>query len=116
MLDHMMKQILVQLDPRQLADLRKHIPARKRSEFIRNAVEMALLRLSEERTRRAYEKYPDDREEEPFDPADWAPESEAIHPEYFERGPNSRSAAKRRAPRRRATAAVRRTKRKVRTR
>jgi Arc/MetJ-type ribon-helix-helix transcriptional regulator len=77
-----MKQILVQLDESILRMLDQVAPgrSRKRSKFIRQAIASALLEIADEKTRRAYERLPDDEREEAFDPADWAPESEAIHP------------------------------------
>lgn len=79
MLDHM-KQILVQLDERMFTELERNVPgsSRKRSEFIRDAIENALLRIQEEKTYQAYLKHPQEPGF-PFDPDDWAPESEAIH-------------------------------------
>jgi hypothetical protein len=75
-----MKAILVQLDPFTARMLEKVAPGRgrKRSRFIREAIVKALMDVAEEHTRRAYMKH----EQEPvwFDPACWAPESEAIHP------------------------------------
>jgi hypothetical protein len=76
-----MKPILVQLDDYTAKLLEKVAPGRgrKRSRFIREAVIRALMDVVEERTKRAYERQ---RAQEGgwFDPAAWAPESEAIHP------------------------------------
>lgn len=103
MLDHMMKQILVQLEPGQYAELQRLVPAstRKRSEFIRNAIAVALMQLQEEKTRLAYARHPLEEPEWPFDARDWAPESEAIHPEFFEKAAK-RSAKPQRRPAKKA--------------
>ena len=77
-----MKQILVQLDEPLAKLLDQVVPGRgrKRSQFIRQAVMQALMKVAEEHTRRAYERYPDNQDDWWFDPEGWAPESEAIHP------------------------------------
>jgi Arc/MetJ-type ribon-helix-helix transcriptional regulator len=77
-----MKQILVQLDDRLAAELEKVVPGRshKRSAFIRHALTRALQEELERKTRAAYEKWPD--EPVALDPAGWAPEAEAMHPEH----------------------------------
>jgi predicted transcriptional regulator len=75
-----MKQLLIQLDDALAARLEKVAPAKshKRSDFIRRAILRSLDEELEQRTRAAYERFPD--EEVAVDPAEWAPESEAIHP------------------------------------
>jgi predicted transcriptional regulator len=75
-----MKQLLVQFDDRTSALLERIAPgrSRKRSEFIRRAVARALQDELERRTRTAYEKWPD--EPATFDPDEWTPHAEAIHP------------------------------------
>jgi len=69
-----MKQVLVEFDERTLAELEKVAPARsrRRSEFIRGAVQRALWALEEEKTAEAYARLPDD---EPafFEPDVWEP-------------------------------------------
>jgi len=73
------KQLLVQFDDQTAALLERIAPgrSRKRSEFIRRAVARALHEL-ERRTRAAYERWPD--EPATFDPNEWAPHAEAVHP------------------------------------
>ncbi|MBI2374914.1 MAG: hypothetical protein HYV07_13040 [Deltaproteobacteria bacterium] len=68
-----MIQILVQLDEQTAKDLEKLVPAksRRRSQFIRLAIQSAMMRLLDKKTRRAYEKIPDD-EPAYFDPATWS--------------------------------------------
>ena len=79
MIDHM-KQILVQLDDRLAKQLEDIAPgrSRKRSEFVRSAIARALQEALEEKTREAYKKWPDEGGH--FDPHEWAPEAEAMHP------------------------------------
>lgn len=79
MVNHM-KQVLIQLDDALAARLEKVAPAKshKRSEFVRRAILRSLDEELEQRTRAAYERWPD--EEPAIDPAEWAPESDAIHP------------------------------------
>jgi predicted transcriptional regulator len=75
-----MKQLLVQFDDQTSALLERIAPgrSRKRSEFIRRAVARALLDELEQRTRAAYETWPD--EPATFNPEEWAAPSEAVHP------------------------------------
>ncbi len=75
-----MKQFLIQLDDRLADQLEQIAPgkSRKRSEFLRKVIARALQDELEQRTREAYQKWPD--EPPPFDPSTWAPESEAVHP------------------------------------
>jgi Arc/MetJ-type ribon-helix-helix transcriptional regulator len=75
-----MKQILVQLDDRTAALLETVAPgrSRKRSEFIRLAVARALMEMTERKTRAAYAAAP--AEPSSFDLAEWANETEAVHP------------------------------------
>jgi Arc/MetJ-type ribon-helix-helix transcriptional regulator len=86
-----MKQVLVQFDDHTSALLERVAPgrSRKRSEFIRRAVARALLEELERGTRAAYEKRPD--EPVTFDPDEWAPHAEAVHPVN---GPRKRRAAR----------------------
>lgn len=75
-----MKQLLIQLDDALAARLEKVAPAKshKRSEFIRRAILKSLDEELEQRTRAAYEAFPD--EESTVDPAEWAPDHEAVRP------------------------------------
>ena len=75
-----MKQVLIQLDDSLAARLEEIAPAKshKRSEFVRRAIQRSLDEELERKTRAAYERWPD--EEPVIDPAEWASESEAIHP------------------------------------
>jgi hypothetical protein len=67
-------QVLIELDADTARRLEKVAPAksRKRSAFIRAAIQKSLWELEEERTRAAYQAQPDD-EPAPFDPAEWEP-------------------------------------------
>ena len=67
-----MKQILVELDEETVARLERVAPARsrRRSEFIRMAVQRALWDLEERRVEDAYRRQPD-REPVYFDPDVW---------------------------------------------
>jgi hypothetical protein len=67
-------QVLIELDDELLGRLEKVAPgkSRKRSAFIRDAIQQALWALEEERTRRAHLEAPDD-EPAPFDPGNWEP-------------------------------------------
>ena len=74
-LNHMMKhmvQVLIQLDPETLRRLEEVAPgrSRKRSEFIRRALQRALWEEQERRTGEAYRRSPD-VEPAYFDPAVW---------------------------------------------
>jgi len=101
-----MKQLLVQFDDQTSALLERIAPgrSRKRSEFIRRAVARALQDELEQRTRAAYERWPD--EPATFDPGEWASHAEAVHPVKERPGRRavrgskaSRARAKRRAAR-----------------
>jgi predicted transcriptional regulator len=67
-----MGQILVQLSDETLAELDEVAPAasRKRSRFIRLAVEKALMEVRDRCTQEAYRRMPDD-DLEWFDPRVW---------------------------------------------
>jgi Arc/MetJ-type ribon-helix-helix transcriptional regulator len=71
----MSSQIIVELDEAMARELDAVAPARarKRSEFVRQALRTALDRVAEERMREAYQKLPDDREPAYFDPRAWEP-------------------------------------------
>ena len=70
-----MNQVLIELDDRTLARLNKVAPprARKRSEFIREAIRRALDAQVEDQMDRAYRETPQDATEVDLDPATWAP-------------------------------------------
>ncbi|MCC6899432.1 MAG: hypothetical protein IT377_10685 [Polyangiaceae bacterium] len=67
-------QILIELDDELLRRLEKVAPgkSRRRSAFVRDAIQQALWALEEERTRRAHLEAPD-AEAAPFDPGNWEP-------------------------------------------
>lgn len=67
-------QVLIELDVETLRRLEKVAPgkSRKRSAFVRAAIQRSLCDIEEERTKRAYAKEPDS-EPVPFDPATWEP-------------------------------------------
>ncbi len=77
MIYHMV-QVLVQLDEETLRRLEEVAPgrSRKRSEFIRQAVQRALAEEQERRTAEAYRRQPDD-EPAYFEPSAWLAASEA---------------------------------------
>lgn len=68
-----MKQILVELDDDVAARLEAVAPgrARRRSEFIRNAIQRALWALDEAATAEAYRRTPDAAGETYADPRVW---------------------------------------------
>ncbi len=74
MLFHM-NQVLVELDEETLRRLNAVAPprARKRSEFIREAIRRALDRLVEEQMEEAYRRAPQDSAEVDLDPSTWEP-------------------------------------------
>jgi hypothetical protein len=65
-------QVLIELDAETLRRLEKVAPgrSRKRSAFIRAAIQRSLWELDEEKTRQAYLANPD-REPAPFDASAW---------------------------------------------
>ena len=69
----MSSQLIVEIDEAMARELEEVAPARarKRSEFVRQAIRAALDRAAEARMREAYEKQPDAKEPEYFDPAAW---------------------------------------------
>lgn len=81
-----MKQLLVQFDDKTCELLERVAPgrSRKRSEFIRRAVARALQDELEQRTRAAYERWPD--EPATFDPNEWTSPAEAVHPVKVRQG------------------------------
>lgn len=70
-----MNQVLVELDEVTLRRLNAVAPprARKRSEFIREAIRRALDRLAEEQMAEAYRRTPQEAEETDLDPSTWEP-------------------------------------------
>lgn len=72
-----MKQILLELDDGMAAKLEAIAPARsrKRSEFLRKAIQQAIWDLEEAATREAYERQPDSTEPLSFDPGVWDPKA-----------------------------------------
>jgi len=70
-----MQQVIVELDDATLRRLDKVAPAkaRKRSEFIREAIRRALNEALELEMERAYRVHPPSAEEPPFDPDAWEP-------------------------------------------
>jgi len=73
-LDHM-KQVLIELEDETLARLERVAPARsrRRSEFIRSAVNRALWELEEQATGEAYRRLPDTSADAYQDAAVWEP-------------------------------------------
>ena len=67
-------QVLIELDAETLRRLEKVAPgkSRKRSAFIRAAIQRSLWALDEEKTREAYLGDPDE-DPAPFDPSAWEP-------------------------------------------
>jgi hypothetical protein len=67
-----MAQILLQIPDRMLKDLDRVAPgsSRKRSRFIRLALQKALMDLQDLQTSAAYRRMPDD-EQDWFDPREW---------------------------------------------
>jgi hypothetical protein len=74
-----MKRLLVRFDGKTSALLDRVAPgrSRRRSELIRRTRARALQHELEQRTRTAYEMWPD--VPATFDPKEWAPHAEAIH-------------------------------------
>mgnify|MGYP001598032001 CR=1 FL=1 len=70
-----MKQILLEVDDRMAAKLEAIAPARsrKRSEFLRKAIQQAIWDIEEAATREAYERQPDSAEPPGLDPRVWDP-------------------------------------------
>jgi predicted transcriptional regulator len=68
-----MKQMLIELDDEIAAKLEQVAPgrARRRSEFIRNAIRQALWELEEKATSEAYRRHPDSAAEAYLDESVW---------------------------------------------
>jgi hypothetical protein len=71
-----MKQILLEVDDRLAERLEAIAPARsrKRSEFLRRAIQEAIWAMEEEATREAYARQPAPDERSGFDASVWEPE------------------------------------------
>jgi hypothetical protein len=74
-LQHM--NVLLSIDDELAKLLERVAPAksRKRSIFIRAALRKAILEAEEVRTREAYARLPDTRDDVPFDPSAWSEEA-----------------------------------------
>ncbi|MBL8949437.1 MAG: ribbon-helix-helix protein, CopG family [Myxococcaceae bacterium] len=70
-----MHQVIIELDDATITRLNKVAPARarKRSEFIREAIRRALNEVLERDMERAYREQPDRRAEPAFDAETWEP-------------------------------------------
>lgn len=81
MLQHM-KQILIDLDEVTARRLEQVAPARarKRSEFVRDAIRRSLDELAEHRMAEAYVRHPDDPWQAYLDPAAWEPPAARVRP------------------------------------
>ena len=68
-----MQQVIVELDDRTIARLNRVAPpsARKRSEFIREAIRRALNERLEQEMERAYRRQPQDGADLDIDPSTW---------------------------------------------
>ena len=68
-----MKQLLIEVDDDVAARLEAVAPARsrRRSEFVRNAIQRALWRIEEETTAEAYRRQPDSGADAYLDPRVW---------------------------------------------
>jgi len=74
-----MKTLIVELDDDVAAKLEQVAPgrARRRSEFIRNAVRKALWEIEEQATAEAYRRQPDSTEDAYLNPAVWEPRTKS---------------------------------------
>jgi predicted transcriptional regulator len=74
-----MKTLIVELDDEMAAKLEQVAPgrARRRSEFIRNAVRKALWEIEEQATAEAYRRQPDSAEDAYLNPAVWEPRTKS---------------------------------------
>ncbi len=81
-----MKQMIIELDDEVAAKLEQVAPgrARRRSEFIRNAIRRALWELEERATADAYRQHPDSVAEAYLDESVWEGRSER-HPKRGKR-------------------------------
>jgi predicted transcriptional regulator len=72
-----MNQVIVELDDRTLTRLNRVAPptARKRSDFIRQAILRALDAKLDDSMERAYREVPQEAMESDLDPLTWAPRS-----------------------------------------
>ena len=74
-----MKTLIVELDDETAARLEQVAPgrARRRSEFIRNAVRKALWEIEEQSTAQAYRRQPDSADDAYLNPAVWEPRTKS---------------------------------------
>ncbi len=74
-----MKTLIVELDDETAAKLEQVAPgrARRRSEFIRNAVRKALWEIEEQSTAQAYRRQPDSADDAYLNPAVWEPRTKS---------------------------------------
>jgi predicted transcriptional regulator len=72
--DHM-KQLLIEIDEEMFAKLEQIAPARsrRRSAFIRTAIQKAIGDVEERATAEAYRRIPDSADDAWFDPRVWEP-------------------------------------------
>ena len=72
-----MKQLLVEIDEGTFAKLEQIAPARsrRRSAFIRAAIQKAICEAEERATAEAYRKIPDSADDAWFDPRVWEPKA-----------------------------------------
>jgi len=79
MLEHM-KQVLLELDDRTAARLEEVAPARsrRRSEFLRMAIQKALWEVEERTTAEAYARQPDSADPAYFEASVWEPQPASL--------------------------------------
>jgi predicted transcriptional regulator len=70
-----MKQLLIEIDEEMFAKLEQIAPARsrRRSAFIRTAIQKAIGDVQERATAEAYRRIPDSADDAWFDPRVWEP-------------------------------------------
>jgi predicted transcriptional regulator len=76
-----MKQLLVEVDEDTFEKLEQIAPARsrRRSAFIRGAIQKAICEEQERATAEAYRRVPDSADDAWFDPRVWEPKPPAFH-------------------------------------
>ena len=74
-----MKQLLVEVDEKTFEKLEQIAPARsrRRSAFVRAAIQKAICEVHERATAEAYRKIPDSADDAWFDPRVWEPRAPA---------------------------------------
>jgi predicted transcriptional regulator len=74
-----MKQLLVKVDEKTFEKLEQIAPARsrRRSAFVRAAIQKAICEVHERATAEAYQKIPDGADDARFDPRVWEPRAPA---------------------------------------